>query len=175
MHRKITAAGFTLVEVLVVVIVLGIASAIVVPSMLRSHTMTSQAASRQVMSDLLVAQNDAVAQQQVRRVWFEPTANRYRVTDGSNQVVTMPWQGAGTQNYVVDFDPEGGWDTRFAGVRIGQVSFANPDPLAKTYVEFDDLGSPVAGGTVTLEAGPKRYQVSVAGFTGRVALVELVD
>ena len=63
--------GFTLVEVLIVVVIIGIVGAIVVPQILTAGTLGVQAAARMVIADLQFAQNDAIARQAPRRVVFE--------------------------------------------------------------------------------------------------------
>ena len=67
--------GFTLVEMLIVVVIVGIAGAIVVPHMLWGSQFGLQAATRMVIADLVYAQNEAVAHQTVCRVVFNGANN----------------------------------------------------------------------------------------------------
>ena len=53
--------GFTLVEILCVVVILGIASAIIIPQLGTHDDMKVAAAARTVMADLIYAQNTAIA------------------------------------------------------------------------------------------------------------------
>lgn len=164
LSRKGLTQAFTLVEVLVVVAIIGIAGAIVVPQMIKSGTLTVQAAGRSVIADLLYAQNEAIARQSARRVVFEPSLNQYKLTDGDGNVLSATWKGAGTANYVVNFSN----DSRFAGVRIENPSFGS-----QPYIEFDDMGSPTQGGSVDLVFSNVRYRTSVAPFTGRVTITQV--
>ena len=161
-HTPIRPA-FTLVEVLVVVAIIGIAGAVVVPQLLQTGSLTIQGASRMVIADLLAAQNEAVAQQRPRRVVFEPALNRYRLTDQAGQTIQMNWRSstASSGDYIIDFDR----DTRFRGVRLDQASFGG-----QSSIEFDDMGAPSSGGTIDLVADKFRYRISVAPFTGRVTI-----
>ncbi len=155
--------AFTLVEILVVVIVLGIASAIVVPHMVRSGQMNAQAAARMLIADILIAQNDAIAHQRIRRVVFEPAQNRYRITDDTNLTIPASWRGSG--GYITDFTG----DRRFDGVRIDHVDFGSDG-----YLEFDDIGSPTRGGSVDILSRDQHYRIRIADMTGRVT-IERID
>jgi len=161
-------AGFTLVEVLMVVAILGIAGIIVVPRLMSDGDMQLQAASRMVISDLLIAQNEAIAQQKPIRVMFDANLNRYRLTDDSgNLIYTRMKPGDGsTGNYIMDFST----DDRFAGTTIQSPNFAS-----RSWVEFDDLGSPDTGGTVDLVSGTFRYRIRITPITGRITVEEVVN
>ncbi|NJL31937.1 MAG: prepilin-type N-terminal cleavage/methylation domain-containing protein [Phycisphaerales bacterium] len=120
--------AFTLVEVLVVVIIIGIAAAVVVPAMIRPGSLHVQAATRIVIADLLYAQNDAIAQQKPRRAVFDTANNRYRLTDAAGNTLAANWKGSGGSNYVVDFKN----DSRFQGVTLTTAQFGSDD-----FVEFE--------------------------------------
>lgn len=157
--RKSIRRAYTLVEILVVVTIIGMIGAIVVPHMLQAGTMQVQAAGRIVIADILYAQNDAVAQQRTRRVVFEPSLNRYRLTDIDGNLLTATWMPG--QQYAQDFNA----DKRFTGVRMQNVNFNGGQIL-----EYDELGTPLTGGSLDLVAAGKTYRVTVAPFTGRVTI-----
>ena len=157
-------AGYTLIEVLIVVTILGIVSAVVVPQMLAAGTLGVQAAARIIVADILFAQNDAIAQQRVRKVVFDPDNERYSLTDENDAVLSVNWKNGSANNYVVDFTA----DERFQGVVIVSADFGGSSTL-----EFDALGGPTNGGTVEIEFQGKRYRVTVASFTGRVTVQAL--
>ena len=121
--------------------------------------MSSQAAARATIADVLFAQNEAIAVQSTRRVVFDVDANAYRLTDGSGTTLTAPSRSGGL--YVVDFSR----DKRFAGVVLSQASFDDGAVL-----EFDPLGAVATGGQVELTAGDTRYRINVAAFPGRVTI-----
>lgn len=153
--------GFTLIEVIVVLMIMAIAAAMVVPSMLQGGTMSAQAAARMVIADLLVAQNEAIARQAPCRVRFNVANDFYELVDASGGPVLASWRlGGGTS--VVDFTA----DSRFTGVRLITADFGE----GKDYIEYDDLGVPDTGGHVILEGGTVRYRIDVAPVTGRVTI-----
>ncbi len=80
--------AYTLVEVLVVVTVLGIAGAMVVPAFSQTGTLRVQGAVRMLVADLTMAQSDAIAFQKGRAVVLAPSAtdSAYTIAEvnGSN-------------------------------------------------------------------------------------------
>ena len=171
--RRRNKTGYTLVEVLVTVTVMGLAAAIIVPNMLQAGTLGVQAGARIIIADLLFAQNEAMAQQSTRRVVFDTDNNSYRVEryDSSTSAWVLefnPSQGAGNnqQNYEVDFNE----DSRFNGVEIVSAEFNDTSTI-----EFDDLGNPSSGGTIEIRFEEHRYEIKVAPFTGRVTVERITS
>ena len=156
-----TRRAFTLVEILVVLMILGIASAVVVPQMLSAGQLGVQAAVRVVVADLLFAQNDAVTHQQPRQVMFDVAQNRYRLADAQGATLSVAWKSGQSENYVVDFSQ----DSRFNGVRLVSCDFGGQTTLA-----FDEMGGPSSGGNLVLAYNEQRFRVKVAAFTGRVTV-----
>lgn len=164
--HKSKSRGFTLVEMLVTLTIIGIAASIVVPSLSSSSSFVLQAATRSIMSDILNTQNEAVAHQATRMITFDVDNNSYKLTDGSGDLLTNSWKGTDASNYVVNLSA----DSTYQGVKLVKVDFGGGD----TSLSFDDLGSPSSGGTVDLEYSQWKYQITVAPFTGRVT-VKRVD
>lgn len=168
-----TAKGYTLIEVLIVVTIMGLAAALIVPNMLQGGSLGVQAGARMIIADLLFAQNEAMAQQSTRRVVFDTANNSYRVEkydSGTSAWVLEYNPSAGTgnnqQNYEIDFEEDG----RFRGIQIVTADFGGSDT-----VEFDDLGNPSSGGTVTLRFEEHEYEITVAPFTGRVTVERVTN
>lgn len=153
--------AYTLMELLVVVVVLGLSGAVVVPQLSNPGSLKIQAAARMVVSDLLAAQNEAVGQAATRRVHFDVPNNSYRMTDGNDATIAVPWMKTGLQ---VSFTA----DTRFSGVKLDAVDFGGA-----TWVGFDELGSPQNGGTVDMSSEGHKYRIDVRAFTGRVTVAPI--
>jgi len=157
--------GYTLVEVLTVVTIMGLASAVVVPQMLAAGTLGVQAAARMVVSDMLYAQNQAVAAQANRGIVFDVENNAYQLNDNNGNPITASWQaGNSSTDYKIDFAN----DSRFSGVTLENVDFNGTNTLA-----FDALGAPSSGGSLDLVYNGNRYRIQVAAFTGRVTVSEI--
>ena len=69
--------GFTLVEILAVVVILGIASAIIIPQMGTRDDMRAAAAARTLVADLIYAQNQAITSGRMVYVKFDVANNKY--------------------------------------------------------------------------------------------------
>jgi len=156
--------GYTLIEVLIVVSIMGLVGAMVVPSMLTAGSMGVQAAARIIVSDLLYTQNEAIAQQSPHRIIFDAANDSYRVVDSVGNTLTASWINGKANNYIVDFTK----DRRFRGVTITGVNFGGANEI-----EFNDLGGPNTGGSITIEFDRRSYRIDVADFTGRVTVTQV--
>ena len=76
--------AFTFTEVLVVVVILGIASAIVLPQVASHDDLNTSAAARTVMADLLYAQNKAISTEGWTYVTFSVTSQNYTLYSGTS-------------------------------------------------------------------------------------------
>ena len=156
--------GFTLVELLVVIILIGIAAAVVVPRMAQSSDVQVISAARILAADLQYAQNLAISSQKAVTVEFDAAADSYQITS----------EGALLQHPITKED----YKTAYTGSQgFSQVEIVKATFGGKTWVRFDELGTPVdefgnasAGGKAQLKAGTFIYEVSVATVTGRVTV-----
>jgi len=162
MTRRNNRKAFTLVEVLIVVAIMGLAAAVVVPQMLNPGTLHVQAAVRTVIADLHVTQNEAIVRQQPRRLVFDMEQGQYTMTDADGNAIVSNSRGG---EHRVNFHK----DSRFRSVRVENVMFGN-DPENNKTIEFDELGAPNVGGSVDLVSGANRYRITVAAFTGKVTV-----
>jgi len=154
--------GFTLAELLVVLVILGLAAAIVVPVLSNTGDLDTAAAARKITYDLLYAQNYAVTHQTRVQVSFNANADSYTLTelpdDGAAVVLTHP---VTKRPYVVVFGPNGG---------LEKVDLTEAVFCGSANVTFDSLGAPNEGGSITLVSGEKSREVDVAPITGKVSV-----
>ena len=160
--------AYTLVEILITVVILGIAAAIVIPSMGDSGVLRVQAAVRQVISDISYAQSEAVAHQRSVGVLFDPVNKTYGLID-------MPATGTVTMANAFQttvFNGEMG-DAAFES-----VAFTNSSGNANLLI-FDEQGTPVLSATsnvapttgeIVISGSGQRFTISVEGYTGRVSV-----
>jgi len=169
--------AYTLVEVLVVVTMLGIAGAMVAPSLGQTGALRIQAAVRMIVSDITFAQMDALGYQEQRAIYFDVDKNQYTLIqvngttiDPVNDALYEP-KGPG-QRYIISLD-----DEKYGGTVIESASFDGDSTLI-----YDEMGGPVAapgtstlsdGGSIILSGPLSRYRIDIAAFTGRVTVVRL--
>jgi len=154
-HRSVN--GFTLVEVIIVVVILAIAAMMAVPMMSSADTFQVRSAASMLASDLEYAKNCAISRGETFSVDFNYD-NGYQLKDANGDLIEHPVKKG--FDYVVDFASDG----RLDKVKIDEVN------LSDSIVEFDCLGSPDEGGTITLNAGGEIIVVSIEPVTGYVSI-----
>jgi len=175
-HKRVPA-GYTLIEVLIVVVILGIAAAVVAPATSQAGVLRIQAAVRSLVADITFAQMDALGYQEQRAIYFDVDNNQYTLVqvngstiDVDNDALYDP-RGPG-QRFIVDLN-----DEVFGGTVIESVDIDGDNILI-----FDEMGGPVAtpgsstlseGGSITLAGPMSRFRVDIAAFTGRVTVIQL--
>src|SRR4051812_12404149 len=95
--------GFTLVEILMVVIILGIAAACVVPQLSSRDDLKASAATRVVMADLIYAQNRAISVQQTHYVAFDVANKNYALLTAWLPTQVFVTHPISKNNYVTTF------------------------------------------------------------------------
>lgn len=169
--------GYTLVEVLVTVTIMGIAGSVVIPSMSGAGVLRIQAGVRTVVADINFAQMDALAYQEARGIVFDTDANSYTIVQvlGAN----------------IDPDADALYDPRGPGQRyrvnlndldFGGAVLTNVDLNGGNVLIFDEIGGPVAsggsdelssGGSVELQGPQGQFRINIAAFSGRVTVTRL--
>ena len=178
MPRPTTPRAYTLIEVLVVVVILGIAGAMIIPAMGSTGILKSQAALRSIVADITFAQCDAVAFQEKRAVVFDITNSAYSLVQVPGNTVD-----AASNTMYDPTKPRGVWtvnfaaDSRWGDARITAADFGSG---SRTLI-FDGMGGPVAdassnnpgpGGTIRVAAAGASWTITVEAFTGRVTVVQ---
>jgi prepilin-type N-terminal cleavage/methylation domain-containing protein len=168
--------AFTLVEILVVVLILGIAAAVIVPAMGSRDDLKAAAAARMIMADLIYAQNRAITTQQRHYVIFNTT------TQQNFRISLSPTDGSSIQHPVTK-DPfimrvgQGG-SAGLTEINLAQVSFEG-----KTTLAFDELGVPYfydpgtnqttatstsAGSQIRVQCGTHVLAILIEPYTGEI-------
>jgi len=155
-------SGFTMVEILIVVVILSIAAMLAVPMMGSAEDMQGRAAADMVSADIEYARSLAITTGRNHSVAFDAATDSYRIEDESGSVVRHPVKKG--FDYIVDFRKE---------PRLGMVGIAEASFGLGTVVTFDYLGSCVDGGFVRLQAGVLNMKVNVEPVTGFISIKEL--
>ena len=119
--------AFTFTEVLVVVVILGIASAIVLPQVNSHDDLSASAAARTVMADLLYAQNRAIAMQTMHYVTFDTTHQQYTLFSWLSTVLQHP---VNLSNYIMTFGQSGS-NNISQSVALGELQRATDHRLRR--------------------------------------------
>ncbi len=168
--------GFTLIEILMTVAILGVAGAMIVPYMANVHTFEVEGSVRQLVADLTYAQSDGLAKQAKRRMLFDDELTGYRLLGDDFTVdedeLYDPVSYHGDNTYIRDFAT----DDRFNVITVESVDF-DDDQL---FITYDEMGGPInaedgpsEGGTIVISGDGESYEIVVAPFTGRVSVNKL--
>lgn len=182
--------AFTLVELLIVVTVMGIAGAMVIPSMSQVGALRGQTAVRTVVADITYAQSEALAHQRRYVIVFgkivaDDGAGGWTVKNGNGYTVCVPPIG----NAAVDVASDFIWDMldgnvpysrdfsidRYHGANITGATFNNPTDT----IIFDELGgivndlttdTPGQGGVINFDTPMATFDINLEAYTGRVTV-----
>ena len=144
-HRQ---RAFTLVEILMVVVIIGIASVIIVPQLGSRDDLKVKAGARMLMADLIYAQNRAISMQSMHYVRFNisETLNNYQIVT-SVSPLTYVEHPINKTDFQVTFGDNG--TAGLEDVRLVSAGFDSQAVLA-----FDELGSPQVYNTSTGTIAP---------------------
>lgn len=156
--------GYTLVEMILVIALLGIAAALVIPTFGSVGVLRVQAAVRTVVADITVAQSDAVALQKGRGIVFE--------NDNNDPRYTIAEVNGGRLDTALD---------RLTVRHIGGKEYGDTTITAINFpsntLVFDELGGPVDGpgsstpaaaGYIDIRGSEQTFRINVDAYTGRV-------
>jgi len=180
-ERRARRRGYTLLELLLVVTILGIAATMLVPSLVGRDTYAVEAVVRRLVSDVTFAQSDALAGQGYRRIWFDPEGGGWSVIRLEESELGLPFDPQ-TADYVRDPLASGdgqamvvdlGDHRRYGEVSLSGIRFDGD----RNWITFDPLGGTVAdggvpgtGGELVVRSQNLTYRVRFEPFTGKVAV-----
>lgn len=150
----VIAGGFSLAEVLIMVLVIGIAAAVVVPVMSSTDYSIARAGARRVASDLQYAQDMAIVTQKDITVTFDINTESYWLSNESGVLIHPITDNA----YTTDFTAV----KELSQLDIVEVSGGGS-------VTFDPAGVPNLQCVVVLRAGGSTFNVTVSSITGTVS------
>jgi len=177
--------AYTLIELIIVIALLGLAGSMLVPQIVGRNSMVAQAAVRKIISDLSFAQSDALSHQEFRRVHFYDDGSGYcivRVTDETfaddfdadtaDYIIDPLSAGGDASSYIVSFLD----DDRFEGVSVSAIAIDG----GAAFVTYDQLGgtvmdgnAPGVGGSFVVSSDEASYKVNIAPFTGKLTVEKI--
>jgi prepilin-type N-terminal cleavage/methylation domain-containing protein len=162
--------GFTLIEILCVVVILGIASAVVIPNLGMQNDQYCSAAARVVMADLIYAQNQAIVTQSVTYVNFNTTGQTYSLLSVSPSTNPLAYlqNPVALGNYTRTFNSS--VQPQLQSTTISSVSFDGNTTLA-----FDELGQPLSWTAATNSTAPLANSGSIVIQSGTVSITVSIE
>jgi len=161
-HRtKRSNGGFTLLELLIVIVVLAIAALTAIPMMSSAATLQIRSAANMIAADLEYAKSMSISRGQSYSVVFDTVAESYQIEDQAGIVIGHPVKKG--FNYIVNFRNDG----------LDQVDISSADFSGGTVVQFNCLGSPDNGGSVVLQAANATVTIAVEPVTGYISITDL--
>jgi prepilin-type N-terminal cleavage/methylation domain-containing protein len=182
MNRHLRA--FTLIEILMVIVIIGIAAAIIVPEMSQRDDLKAAAAARIVMSDLMYTQNLAITRQRTHYLAFDQTnaANpSYKLVNGTSMSTAIQ-HPVSQAPYLMTFGPGG--DAGLESAMLESVDFKGAGATSRMVIGFDELGTPVvyidassadeslSSGSVVVKSGLYKLRISVEPYTGQLTVAK---
>ncbi len=156
--------GFTIVEILIVVVILGITAMMVIPMIGSAGQMQLRSAANMISADMEYAKSLSISRGQMFSVVFNASNESYSIKDQAGNVISHPVKKG--FDYVVEFGTE----------RLDRVDIATVNFDSTNTVKFDYLGSPYNGGgtelnsgVITLQADGTTVTVSVEPVTGFIS------
>jgi prepilin-type N-terminal cleavage/methylation domain-containing protein len=164
--RQSNGGGFTLIELMIVMLIMAVAAAIAVPMVSSAGSMQIRSAVNMVAADLEYAKSLAIGTGQRHSMVFDAANEAYHIANAAGTTVAHPVKKG--FDYVVSFATDG---------RLDQVDIVDASFDGTSTVSFDYLGSPYNGagtaltsGVVTLRAAGVTRTVTVEPVTGFISI-----
>lgn len=140
--------GFTMIELLVVLVIMGIVSAVAIPVFTGTSNAEMKGAARQLASGLRLARSEALTQRRETFLVIDLAGRRFKV-DREAREYPLP-RNVELKLFTAQKD--------LVDDKVGAIRF------------YPDGGS--NGGRITLTSGERKYEVDVDWLTGRVAILD---
>lgn len=159
------SAGFSLVEMMITVTILGIAGAMVMPMLRPNHDAKLRSAASLLAADLDACRAEAVAHgEDPRLIVFDTTAHAYHLAASSDPDTPINHPTSGGE-YIVRFGTTD--TTQLSGVTIQSVSVGGDDQLG--FGIYGQLDQPTDA-TITLASGGSTITLTLDAPTGEVTI-----
>jgi len=159
---KKISAGFTMVEMMLVLLLLGIVAAVAVPAMNSSlDEMKLDAAAREVVSAIQYCQSQAIKTgSDTYKVAFNESTDEFMCKEDNSIVALHPLD---KKPYKIQFNLEG----HLQGVDIVSASFGSSNGLA---VKFNSLGETDDAGAAVLGYAGFQKTINVTAPIGKITV-----
>ena len=160
-HKRLSCAGFTLAELIIVVVIISIAALLAVPMISSAADSQVRSAANIIAADLEYAKSMSISRQQDYSVVFNVGANSYEIRDESNSVIAHPMKAGSFSVTISD-------DSRLSEVGITSALFDSTSTITFNYLGSPSNGSdtPLNSGVIVLQAGSFSMSITVQPVTG---------
>jgi MSHA pilin protein MshC len=157
LQRRGRLRGFSLFELVVVLVIVGVLAVFAVPRLVTTQSITLPALKAQMIANIRYTQSLSMSRGQRYRINF--TASSYQITDMGGAAIVQPSTSSAAP----------------ISVSPAMLSGYNP-PLTGNYVAFDGGGVPYVSATavlastatITITSGSDSATIAIAPETGRV-------
>jgi prepilin-type N-terminal cleavage/methylation domain-containing protein len=156
--------GFTLIEMVMVIVIMGILAALAIPRMNAFYSIKLSSAVKKTVGDIRYVQRKALTDNTNCRLVFNTATDLYAAQEekprGSNTwvSVTDPFTG---QTLSVNFKTE----PQYSGIDIASANFSG-----STTLQFNWQGVPAAPGSIALSYKGNSNILTIANNTGYVSV-----
>ncbi|AQT68900.1 hypothetical protein STSP2_02077 [Anaerohalosphaera lusitana] len=159
------SGGFTLMEILMVVVIISVAAVIAVPMMGSAATSQIKSAGNVLAADIEYAKSMAISRQKNYSIVFDAASESYSIEDDSGNTITHPVRGG---NYTTQLSSGSDLDR----VSISTANFDDTQTLTFNYLgsPFNGDGTALNSGQVVLSADELTMTISVEPVTGYVTI-----
>ncbi len=154
-----TRSGFTLIEIIIVIVILAIAAMTAIPLMSSGGSVQIRSAANMIAADLEYAKSMAISRGQDYSVEFTPSNESYCIKDKNGTIIDHPVKKG--FDYIISFQNDS---------RLNKVDITNVNFNGTFGVKFDSLGSPDYGGTINLNANGPTATITVEPVTGYISI-----
>ncbi len=165
------SSGFTLIELIIVIVIISIAALTAVPMMSSAASVQIRSAANMLTADLEYAKSMSISRGQNYSVVFDTATESYQIfKDQSGTLVPIEHPVKKGFDYEINFSNDG---------RLNKVDIVDADFDGTSVVKFDYLGSPYNGnspptplnsGVIRLQAGGTTTKVTVEAVTGFISI-----
>ena len=161
-----TSRGFSLIEVLVVVIVIAVLAAIAIPNLTGLYQGARiREAARDITSELRRTRQLGIAKAREYRLCVNLDSEQYMIEGGlaSNSAAAEACGAAGG-----DWEQEIGWSGLPEGVNISCSTDGGTDTTGTIAYKFSPNGRGTSGSIYLVDGAGNRFKIVVTSTTGRV-------